>query len=87
MQMITSNLLENFSKMVTSFLEQLKLAWWLEIVTDKPHCIYYFGPFTYADEARTAQAGYIEDLEQEQAQVITVKLKRHQPQELTTFDD
>jgi aromatic ring-opening dioxygenase LigB subunit len=87
MQMITSNLLENFSEMVTSLLEQLKLAWWLEIVTDKPHCIYYFGPFTYADEAQKAQLGYIEDLEQEHAQVITVKLKRHQPQELTTFDD
>jgi len=87
MHMSNNNLLEKFSEMTTFFLEQLKLAWWLEIVTDKPHCIYYFGPFAYADEAQKAQSGYIEDLEQEQAQVITVKLKRHQPQELTTFDD
>ncbi len=65
------------------WIQQSQLSWWLEIKTAKPQCIYYFGPFTSAQEARLYQAGYVEDLEQEQAEGITIQLKKCQPQELT----
>jgi Domain of unknown function (DUF1816) len=45
-------------------------AWWVEISTERPHCVYYFGPFTTAVEADAAKVGYIEDLESESAQGI-----------------
>ncbi|CAA9588422.1 Hypothetical protein, Slr0957 homolog [uncultured Synechococcales cyanobacterium] len=60
-----------------------ELAWWIEVITSQPRCTYYFGPFERAKEAEMAQAGYIEDLEQEGAQGITVKIKWGQPEELT----
>lgn len=85
--MNTKKFLDNFEDISTSLLEQLKLACWVEIVTDKPDCIYYFGPFACASEAQKAQPGYIEDLEQEQAQITSIKLKRYQPKELTVFAD
>lgn len=79
-----------YSEMVkepfTFVLEQLGLAWWVEIVTDKPQCTYYFGPFASAKKAELALPGYIEDLEQEEAQGITVVSKRCQPKELTIFE-
>ena len=65
------------------WINQPKLSWWLEIKTAKPQCIYYFGPFTSPKEARFYQAGYVEDLVQEQAEGITIQLKKCQPQELT----
>ncbi len=66
-----------------SWIKQPQLAWWLEIQTIKPQCIYYFGPFTNPEEARFHQTGYVEDLLQEQAEGITIQLKKCQPQELT----
>ncbi len=57
--------------------------WWVEIHTTNPQCIYYFGPFETALEARNLQSGYVEDLRQEQAQVILVKIQPCQPQQLT----
>jgi hypothetical protein len=71
------------SPLKLTLIKQLKLSWWLEIQTAKPSCIYYFGPFTSAKEARTYQAGYIEDLVKEQAEIIAIKLKQCQPKELT----
>lgn len=79
--------LEMVKEPFTSILEQLGLAWWIEIVTDKPQCTYYFGPFASAKEAKLALPGYIEDLEQEEAQGIAVVSKRCQPKELTLFED
>ena len=58
-------------------------SWWLEIQTTNPQCTYYFGPFETFLEASSLQAGYLEDLRQEQAQVITAKIKQCQPQQLT----
>jgi len=72
---------------VSSDLEQFGLAWWVEIVTDKPVCTYYFGPFANDKEAELAYPGYIEDLEQEKAQLIAVVSKRCQPKELTIYED
>lgn len=78
----------NLSKMwkeslVISVLEQLKLAMWVEIVTDMPQCTYYFGPFASCASAQKAVSGYVEDLKQESAQVIAVTFKRFQPKALT----
>jgi hypothetical protein len=58
-------------------------AWWVEILTDRPHCLYYFGPFESAEEAQENQAGYIEDLQDEGADGIAVKILQYQPQILT----
>lgn len=59
------------------------LPWWIEISTAKPYCIYYFGPFESFDEARFYQPGYIEDLEAEGAQGISIKIRQCRPQILT----
>jgi len=61
----------------------LGLAWWVEVTTDSPRCTYYFGPFLNEQEAIAQKEGYIEDLEQENAQGITVKIKRCKPSHLT----
>ena len=81
----------NLSKMpkeslVISVLERLKLALWIEIVTEQPQCTYYFGPFACAKTAQKAVSGYIEDLEQESAQLIAVTFKRFAPKKLTIED-
>jgi hypothetical protein len=62
-------------------------AWWVEIVTENPRCIYYFGPFGNAQEADATKNGYIEDLQNEGAQGIAVVVKRCKPQNLTVYDD
>lgn len=69
------------------FLSQKKNSWWVEIRTTIPQCTYYFGPFDSAKEAKNSQAGYIEDLVQEQARGITVKTKRCFPESLTIFEN
>lgn len=68
------------------FLSKLGTSWWVEIITAKPHCIYYFGPFQNSKEAETAYPGYVEDLESEAAQEIEVNIKRCKPDVLTVFD-
>jgi hypothetical protein len=61
--------------------------WWVEIITNKPRCTYYFGPFQTHDEAKAAYPGYVEDLDGEGAQGITIVIKRCQPTELTSCED
>jgi Domain of unknown function (DUF1816) len=68
-------------------LDAIGLAWWVEIMTQNPRCTYYFGPFTSYQEAADAKGGYIEDLEGEGAQGISVAIKRCKPDELTVYDD
>ncbi len=75
-------LLETIKEALISGLTKLGLSWWAEVVTEQPKCIYYFGPFVSAREAQFSQAGYIEDLEQESAQIIAVRVRRGQPREL-----
>ena len=65
----------------------LRLAYWVEIVTNNPRCTYYFGPFINETEAKAAKYGYIEDLQNEGAQGIVVTIKRCKPKELTIFDE
>jgi Domain of unknown function (DUF1816) len=74
-------------EVLTSFLETLGLAWWVEITTSKPDCTYYFGPFSSAREAKDTQPGYVEDLQQEGAQGIQVNVKRCKPEQLTISNE
>jgi Domain of unknown function (DUF1816) len=71
----------------TNILKSLGQAWWVEIITESPHCTYYFGPFLSESEAAMHQPGYIEDLEQEGAQNIRVQIKRCKPDKLTIYDE
>lgn len=70
-----------------SALEYLGLAWWIEVATEAPNCTYYFGPYGSAGEAKAAQAGFVQDLEQEGARSIRAKVKRCKPAQLTVFDE
>jgi hypothetical protein len=63
--------------------KRINLAWWVEIYTAKPRCLYYFGPFDSEAEAKQYQSGYIEDLDNEGAEGIAVSIKQCQPQKLT----
>jgi hypothetical protein len=40
----------------TSYLEKMGRAWWVEIITAPPKCIYYFEPFASSYEAQKKQA-------------------------------
>jgi Domain of unknown function (DUF1816) len=73
----------NIQDILSNALQLVGQAWWVEITTAKPHCVYYFGPFTSAVEADNAKAGYVEDLEGESAQGIRVNIKRCKPTEIT----
>jgi Domain of unknown function (DUF1816) len=61
-------------------------AWWVEIFTAQPKCTYYFGPFAGAEEAHVASKGFIEDLEAEFAQGISIKIDRHCQPDLLTIE-
>jgi hypothetical protein len=74
-------------EILIKFLEIIGFAFWIEITTDKPTCIYYFGPFLTKKDAQNAQSGYIEDLQNEGTQGISVNVKRCKPQTLTIFDE
>lgn len=74
-------------ELVTGFMQRLNTAWWAEITTTSPQCIYYFGPFQTNAEANAAYPGYIEDLDSEGAQGIVVVIKRCKPDVLTICDD
>ncbi len=71
--------LENRSHDDSSF----SLPWWIQITTQTPHCLYYFGPFDSPEEAVTNQDGYVEDLTEEGATEIQVKITQGQPSVLT----
>jgi Domain of unknown function (DUF1816) len=80
-------LLMNLEEHLASRLEPLGLAYWLEVVTENPQCLYYFGPFTTSEQARQAEPGYLEDLEQEGAHILLTKVQRCRPKSLTVFQD
>ena len=64
-----------------------KIAWWVKITTDKPKCIYFFGPFDSSSEAQLSQQGYIDDLTGENAIGIRVAIQQCEPTELTISDE
>ena len=67
--------------------ERHKIPWWVEIKTNQPYCIYYFGPFDTVKQARRNRGGYIEDLVEEKAHGITVEIKQCSPDNLTIYQD
>jgi Domain of unknown function (DUF1816) len=77
----------NFKELLTNVSQQVGLAWWVEVVTQTPRCTYYFGPFLSSADAKFSMKGYIEDLEQEGAQGISVNVKRCKPAALTVAED
>ena len=80
-------LLDFVTDVFTGFLQGFSTPWWVEVTTEQPKCIYYFGPFQTSIEAKSAQSGYVEDLENEGAQGIQVIIKRCKPEVLTIFDE
>jgi hypothetical protein len=79
--------LEAAKDILTSIFEIVGLAWWVEIVTENPSCRYYFGPFLSEREAKRYYPGYIEDLEQEQATIVSLNIKRYRPKKLTICEE
>jgi Domain of unknown function (DUF1816) len=77
----------NISEIGADFLNFLGQAWWIEIKTLQPKCIYYFGPFVDQHHASRSISGYVEDLESEFAQGIQTYIKRCKPVELTIYED
>ncbi len=75
------------SGQVADIYNRLGIAWWVEIKTSIPECVYYFGPFVTSAEANRAMPGYISDLEQEQAQGIESAVRRMKPTQLTIDSD
>ena len=59
------------------------LPWWVKVLSTHPYCVYYFGPFNNQQEAEANQAGYIQDLEGEGNQGITVEILQAEPTILT----
>ncbi|TVP68423.1 MAG: DUF1816 domain-containing protein [Leptolyngbya sp. LCM1.Bin17] len=60
--------------------------WWIEIKTTQPLCLYYFGPFSNAEEAETFHSGYVDDLLQEGAETLESEIKCCHPTRLTIFN-
>ncbi|NHC34370.1 DUF1816 domain-containing protein [Scytonema millei] len=80
-------LIDQIKQVFAGFRVAQETDWWVEIITTKPHCTYYFGPFSSHDEAKAAYPGYVEDLDGEGAQGIAIVIKRCQPTELTICDE
>lgn len=72
---------------VAEIYNRLGLAWWVEIKTSSPVCVYYFGPFVTASEAEGSVPGYVQDLEAENAEGIEVSVRRMKPKNITVEDE
>lgn len=81
------NFWNNLKEGLINLFQSLGWAWWVEIVTQTPRCTYYFGPFLSSKEANAAKTGYMEDLEHEGAQGISVAVKRCKPANLTISEE
>ena len=81
------NLLKTTKELFIGFSQLFNSPWWAEITTTKPQCVYYFGPFEMANEAKEACPGYVEDLNSEGAEGIAIVIKRCKPQVLTVFTE
>lgn len=60
-----------------------KPPYWIEIKTNNPACIYYFGHFDNLLAAKLMQQGYIKDLLEEKAVIVSVKIKRCELEDFT----
>ena len=80
---LKDHIIHPIAEVWTSILDFGGQAWWVEVLTNRPKCMYYFGPFADAGSAKLAVAGYVEDLEGEFAQGIETQIKRCKPDRLT----
>ncbi|ERT07649.1 hypothetical protein M595_2405 [Lyngbya aestuarii BL J] len=78
---------EEAEEIFTSYLEKIGLACWIEIVTESPKCIYYFGPFASGIEAQRSLEGYLEDLQEEKTIIVETNIKRGIPKNLTILPE
>lgn len=60
-----------------------EFGWWIEILTNNPDYIYYFGAFNSYWEAEQSKDTYIRDLEEERAKIVEIKIEQCQPKQLT----
>ncbi|MFN6168315.1 MAG: DUF1816 domain-containing protein [Pseudanabaena sp.] len=56
-------------------------------MTTQPLCLYYFAAFTTRQEAEIQQAGFIEDLLQENARIVWTNIQFLQPNQITLIGD
>lgn len=63
-----------------------KPPYWIEIKTKNPICTYYFGHFEHPLAAKLMQQGYIQDLIDEKAIVVSAKIQQCQPDRLTVVE-
>jgi hypothetical protein len=73
-------------EVLTSLLDTLGQAHWVEVTTETPRCIYYFGPFLSPKEAHGSKQAYWDDLNNEGAEGIQMTVKRCKPSRLTIDD-
>ena len=86
--MLLKTLAEQFRTVGNSIvLGQQNQPYWVEIVTQQPYCLYYFGPFDSYAEAEQMQDGYVEDLVSEKATGISIEIKRCSPTKLTLTEE
>lgn len=64
-----------------------KPPYWVEVETENPSCTYYFGYFAHPLAAKLMQRGYVKDLLEEQAIVLSAEIKRCQPKQLTIMEE
>lgn len=76
---MTCAFLEEVENKSLACLEKLGLAWWLIVVTEKPKCTYYFGPFLTPKNAKISLKGYVEDLEGENAEILSYSITQGYP--------
>jgi Domain of unknown function (DUF1816) len=69
-----------------SMLEKLGMAFWIEVSTEVPRCIYYFGPFFSRSDADQAKPGFEEDLIQEGASGITSMMFQRPTPDILTLE-
>ena len=80
---ITNTLAKLLDKLV---IRAAKIPYWIEIKTENPKCIYYFGHFDSSLAAKLMSKGYVKDLNDENAKVVSLKLKQCQPKQLTIIE-
>jgi len=59
------------------------LGWWIEICTNHPFYLYYFGPFDSREEATLKSHGFIHDLREEKAEILSLQIELTRPDQLT----
>lgn len=81
------NTLQGIFSWVTSFFrfleQQVDNAWWVRIQTENPEYTYYFGPFESRAIAQTKLSGFVDDLNDEQAQVSNCTVEWCAPSQVT----